>query len=368
MDKRIYICTGIILFLALSGFVLYRNLEIYKYTTFTSPSRDVIVNSYYAMEQWLKETGHPVRFETNFSPVKFAEVEERVVIIHASMSRWNNAEEHILPWIEQGGYLIVCMEYYTVSLIDENLLKLLSGLGITVGAGTPEENNQEDDSPQEEDSPQEKDSPQEEDSPDESALKESLPNLGRNVHFLFDNDAEIFAIKDNYGYARVAEISIGKGALTVTSTPSFMRNNSLYNEINAKLAWKLTGARADGNNTGVLFVRERYLPKNIFGKIMERGNLLPVVISALLLIILGFWMVIPVFGLAAVEKQKTSRPIRERFIAEIRFLKKYRALDHYLDIYEQEQNPEGYSGNKKAYNYRELINQYRRIFNGTAKF
>jgi len=349
MDKRIYICTGIILFLALSGFVLYKNLEIYEYTTFSSPSRDVIANSYYAMEQWLKETGHPVRFEKNFSPAKFAAVEEKVAIIHASVSRWDNAEKYILPWIEQGGYLIICMEYYTVSSIDEDLLKLLSGLGITVGEGTPEENNPM------------------ADLSDESAPKESTPDFGRNIHFLFDDRDDISAVKDNSGYARLAEISIGKGALTVTSRPSFMTNYSLYNETNAKLAWKLTGARADGNNTGVLFVRERYLPRKIFGKIMERGNLFPGIISAFLLIILGFWMVIPVFGLVSIEKQRTSRPIRERFAAEIRFLRKHRALDHYLDVYEWEQNPAGDSGNKKAYNYRELINQYRRIFNGTAK-
>jgi len=100
---------------------------------------------------------------------------------------------------------------------------------------------------------------------------------------------------------------------------------------------------------------------------MERGNLLPVGISALLLIILGFWMAIPVFGLVTIEKQKSSRPIRDRFIAEIRFLKKYRALDHYLNVYEREKNPEEKT-EKKEYNYRELINQYRRIFYGTEKF
>ena len=101
---------------------------------------------------------------------------------------------------------------------------------------------------------------------------------------------------------------------------------------------------------------------------MEKGNLFPVVISAIILIVMGFWMVIPVFGLVSVEKQRTSKPIRERFTAEIRFLKKYRALDHYLDVYGREQNLSNVCEKKKTYNYRELINQYRRMFNGTAKF
>jgi len=340
MDKRIFICAAIISFLALVGFVLYSNLEIYERTAFSHPSRDVIANDYYALEQWLKKTGHPIRFEKNFKPAKFSAVEERVVLIHASASRWDSAEKFILPWIEQGGYLVVCLDH-SISALDENLLELLSGFGVSVEVKSG------------------------------NRRRESVPNFDRNISFIIDDgidDADVFTINDDEGFARLVEIPLGDGALVVTGMPVFMYNNYLKEDENACLAWDFTGARADGKNSGVLFVRERYLPKNIFGKIMERGNLLPVIISAFLLIVLGFWMVIPVFGLTAVEKQKTSRPIRERFIAEIRFLKKYRALDHYLDVYEREKNPAEISENKKAYNYRELINQYRRIFNGTAKF
>jgi hypothetical protein len=350
MDKRVYIFFGIIFFLDLVGFVLYSNLEIFESTTQISPSIDVTTNSYYAMERWLKETGHPVRFEKNFSPSKFAAVKERVAIIHASESRWDNAEKFIIPWIKQGGCLIISIEYYEDSL-DENLSDFFSSVGITVLERDSKENV-----------------PWNDFISDEFVPKEPIPKFGGNVYFSYSGEYKAFDIKDNLGYIRLVELSIGNGMLAVTGRPSFMNNNYLKDEENAKLAWKLTGARAGGNNKGVLFVRERHIPKNMFGKIMERGNLFPVVISALFLIVLGFWMVIPVFGLTAVEKQTTSRPIRERFIAEIRFLKKYRALDHYLDVYEREQKSAGISENKKAYNYRELINQYRRIFNGTAKF
>jgi len=345
MNKRIIICAGVIFFIALIGYVLYDNLEIYEDKIFSSPSRDVTSNTYYAMERWLNETGHPVRFEKNFRPSKLAAVEERVVIIHSTASLWNNAQDLIIPWIEQGGYLIINLDHYSISSIDENLLKLLSGFGITVGEGTLNDSVR-----------------------DESVPEESIPAFGRNIFLLFDERDEIFFINDNYGNTRLVEIPAGDGALVVTGIPYFMNNNFLYKETNAKLTWKLTGARAEGNNTGVLIIREKHIPKNMFGKIMDKGNLLPVGISAIILIVLGFWMVIPVFGLVAVEKQRTSRPIRERFIAEIRFLKKHSALDHYLDVYEREQNPSSVNGNKKAYNYRELINKYRRIFYGTAKF
>jgi len=349
MNKRIIICAVIIFFIALVGYVLYDNLEIYEDKTFSSPSRDVTSNAYYAMERWLNETGHPVRLEKNFTPAKLAEVEEKVVIVHVSASRWDNARDFILPWIKQG-YLIICLDYYGTSFIDEKLSEFLSDFGITIGQGTPENNNQK------------------EDSSDEPMKEEPLPDFGRNIHFLFDSKDEIFAMKDHNGNTRLVEIPAENGALIVTGIPYFMNNNFLHKETNARLAWKLTGARAEGSNTGVLIIRERHIPKNMFGKIMDKGNLLPVGISAFLLIVLGFWMVIPVFGLTAIEKQRTSRPIRERFIAEIRFLKKHSALDHYLEVYEREQNPSSANENKKAYNYRELINKYRRIFYGTAKF
>ena len=349
MNKRIIICAVLIFFIALVGYVLYDNLEIYEDKTFLYPSRDVTSNNYYAMEKWLNETGHPVRFEKNFTPAKLTEVEEKVVIVHVSASRWDNARDYILPWIKQG-YLIICLDYYGTSFIDEKLSAFLSDFGITIGQGTPENNNSK------------------EDSSDKPAKEEPLPDFGRNFYFLIDNKNDIFAMKDHNGNTRLVEIPAGDGALIVTGIPYFMNNSFLYKETNARLTWKLTGERAEGSNTGVLIIRERHIPKNMFGKIMDKGNLLPVFISAFLLIILGFWMVIPVFGLTAIEKQRTSRPIRERFIAEIRFLKKHSALDHYLEVYEREQNPSSVNENKKAYNYRELINKYRRIFYGTAKF
>jgi len=350
MNKKILIFACLIFFLALVGFILYSNLEIYGKKSIVFPSREILTNEYYAMEQWLKESGHPVRFDNNFKAEKFAGVRERVVVLHSTEGSWDNAGEFIIPWIEDGGYLIISLKYTDVLLINENILKMLSDLGITVengiilGEGVSEINL-----------------------PNEPEPEKPIPDMGFNLTFLCDDKNEIFSIKDKYGYVRFAEVSIGKGALTVTGFPYFMYNFNLKEEVNAKLAWRLTGARAAGGNKGVLFVRERQISESKLGKIMKRGNLLPVGISIFLLIVLGFWMVIPVFGLVSVEKQKTSRPIRERFIAEIHFLKKYHALDHYLNIYEREKNP-GVNPEKKGYNYRNLINQYRRIFNGTEKF
>jgi hypothetical protein len=79
-------------------------------------------------------------------------------------------------------------------------------------------------------------------------------------------------------------------------------------------------------------------------------------------------MVIPVFGIVFEDKQRLSRPLKDRFTAEVRFLKKYHALDYYLKsnpaVLNNQQNAE--QKKEKIYNYRELINEYRRIFNETG--
>jgi hypothetical protein len=345
MNKRIYICAAVILIFLVFALFAHNYLEIFQKKEYSPPSREALSNDYYAMERWLKETGHSVRFENQFYPELLTTVTERVVMIHSSVSRWDDADEFILPWIEQGGYLIISMDYFEIAF-DENLLEFLSGVGITVEQGIP----------------------------DETVLDESIPDFDKSISFLFEDKDEILSIRDTLGYARLAEISIGNGALAVIGSPLFMNNNNLKKNINAGMAWNLTGARITGDNTGILFFRNHTDIKSMFGKIIERGNLVPVGISAFIVIFLGFWMVIPVFGLVFDEKQRSSRPIKERFDAEISFLKKYRALDYYLEIYERELQLERepqFANNtemKKSYRYRKLINKLRSVYNGTDKF
>jgi hypothetical protein len=197
---------------------------------------------------------------------------------------------------------------------------------------------------------------------------EDIPDFYWRIRFYIEEDADIFVINDNAGNTRLAEIKLGDGTLTVTGTPAFMYYYNLGRETNAKLAWELTGARAD--EAGVLFIndRNRNTSGYFFGRIMERGNLVPALVSALLVILLGFWSVIPLFGLVFEEKQKNARPIKERFAAEFNFLKKYRALDYYLKTYMRELKLTGDFKEIKNYDYRELINKLRRVHDETDNF
>jgi hypothetical protein len=331
MGKRIFISAAIILILALLALLAYDNLEIYEDKVYSPPSREIRANNYYAMEKWLKETGHPVRIEKRFTPAKISAIPEKTAVIFATACEWEDAESYFIPWIKQGNSLVICLNYTSGHEIDKNLLEFLSGYGIEAG----------DDS--------------------ENPESDFFHSLYIKINNDINNDIPKFKIDEPDSDVMLAMVLFNEGTLAVTGYPLFMQNRHLDKKVNAYWSWKLTGESAEENG-GVLFVRERKTVKSMFGKIMERGNLVPLCVSIFLVIILGFWMVIPVFGPVIEEKQKSSRPIRERFAAEISFLKKYKSLDYYFEANGRELQSE------KDYSYREIINKLRRMYDGTDKF
>jgi hypothetical protein len=335
MDKRLFICAAIFLILALLALLVYNNLEIFEDKAYSLPSREVRANNFYALEKWLKETGYPVRIEKQCTPEIISKIPETAAVVFAKAGEWEDAQKFLRPWIERGNSLVICIDYNYINEMDDHLLEFLSGFGIEVGITY------------------------------EISREEDIPDFDFDINFTIENDTEIFTIKDANGLIALAEVYPGKGTLTITGYPHFMQNRYLEKEKNARLSWRLTGERA--GNDGVFFVRERQTVNSIFGKIMERGNLVPLGISIFLIIIIGFWMVIPVFGLVFEEKQKNSRPIRERFAAEISFLKKYKSLDYYLEIYDREKLSEELIKKEDNYSYREIINKLRRVYNETDK-
>ncbi|MCL2442663.1 MAG: DUF4350 domain-containing protein [Treponema sp.] len=340
MVKRIVIIIVVIFIIVLIGILANNYLEIYPNKRYINPSSEVLANPYYAMEKWLNNTGFTVRTEEHFDSDQLAETNEKIIIVESNVFGLGNTEQ-LNYWIRQGGTLIICLNYNDY-IHDEKLQNFLSGMNINLL----------------------------EDFPEEDIQNELLPDFDISIAFLINNRRNTEFLLDSQGTARLAEVTIGKGSLIITGLPIFMYNNNLKKKANAVLSWSLTGERTAGDNNGIVIARESNLgltPKTLFGAIMQRGNLVPIGISVLILIIVGFWMVIPAFGLVSIDKQKNSRPIKDRFIAEIRFLKKNKALDYYQKIYEREQKTGEFTEKDKFYNYNKLINLYRRIFNGTEK-
>jgi hypothetical protein len=178
------------------------------------------------------------------------------------------------------------------------------------------------------------------DGPDTDTGKaEDFPDFFTPVHFSLTKEAErgAFTIKtDNPTVIRLIRMPVGAGALVLFGPPLFMGNEYLERESNARLAWNITAGLTGVENPGLLFIRGKRPVKSLSGRLAERGNFFPLGVSLLILLAVGFWMVIPVFGLVFQEKNVPTRPIRERFLAEIRFLKKYHALETYLELYLRE--------------------------------
>ena len=366
MDKKILLFAVIIFILASLGILAYNNLEIYQRKKIIYPSDEVSENNYYALEQWLKETGHNVRVENSFGPYTFYDISEKVIMVNSNTYGWRSTNE-IMEWIEQGGYFIIDIASYNNSF-NYNLTEFLYGFGITVEYSQPAYNFEDilkSDNYDEE-------SAQEiiETLLDNEIIQDKIdidrniyPSFNKRVYFTITENDSVITIKDAEDIIRLAEIPIGDGLLTVTGTPVFMHNYNLRREANAVLTWSLTGARLTEND-GILFVKNPAgnTGFSLFGSIIERGNFAPVIISALILITAGFWMVIPLFGKVLKEKLQISRPIKDRLTAEIRFLKKFNALDYYLECL-----PHDDHNSKKKYHYKELINQFRGRLNGTGK-
>jgi hypothetical protein len=352
MDKRIIVCAVVILSFAFIALLANTYLEIVPKKKYLPFSDEIVYNRYYALEQWLEKTGHPVRIETEYNSSEIPDATEKTALVLAGAVNWKEADEYLLPWIMNGNSLVICINSIDYYNEDNNLMEFFRSFGI--------------------------DAEETSFSPDIEQNEDDIPDFDMTIHLLIDEnlyagEENIFLINDNHGFTRFVEISAGEGKLIVTGTPYFMYNNNLKKKINANLAWKLTGAYMAEENGGVLFVRSQYsryikMSNSMLGKIMGKGNILPVCISAALIILFGFWRVIPAFGLVLHEKQRSSRPIIERFSAEIMFFKKYKALGYYLEIYDRELQIDTNGEKEKGYKYEELLNKIRSVYDGTDKF
>jgi hypothetical protein len=240
---------------------------------------------------------------------------ERYACVEASRFDWNDPEETLLPWVEAGGRLVVFLDY---PISGEDLVSFLAVLGIRAEAYGDEA------------------------APETADDGAALPLFDRRFVFFPAGDGTnslrtnslrpVRTVEDGVGAVRLVTVYPGKGSVTLTGRPLFMQNYFLGAVPNARLSWELTGGALEEGG-GILFIRERKMARHFFGRLAERGNPLPLAVSVLVLTAVGFWMVIPAFGNPLRDEERPFRPIRDRFLAEIRFLKKYGALDSYLRPY-----------------------------------
>ncbi|MDR0451038.1 MAG: hypothetical protein LBH26_07210 [Treponema sp.] len=332
---------GLLVLLALSQF------ETYSRTRYLPASREVRANPFYALERWLGGAGRPIRWGDGnvFSrnPAAFIRElsgREGIIFLESSLFYWDGAEDPLLSWIREGGALILSLNPPWDGWIDGDFADFLERQGVRAEDGMYlEEEDAETGEP---------------DVPDgEDGGGEGQPLF--HWRFRFSPSGELPAgeaappifIKDRAGLGRIARLSLGKGSLTVMGVPLFMYNANLKEAANARLAWELSAAGASAERPEILCIRGGGAVKSLTGRLLERGNLLPPLAAALFLILTGFWMLIPSFGIPRREEPDSGlRSIRERFRAEALFLKRHCSLGVYLEEYVREIEYRGRIGNR----------------------
>ncbi|MDR3147625.1 MAG: hypothetical protein LBU00_04525 [Treponema sp.] len=341
--------------LAVLAVYLISTLEVYEQTVRKPASAELRSNSFYILGAWLSESGHPVRFSPRWTGLGDLSYREGGLFLVSSLVDWEKDGQALLSWVQEGGVLIVSVDttWYmrdseasaanlaTLEAFLDPLGLRLSVLKIVDDPAADEAATVEatDDGIGETDETEGEGEAEE----DEADLP-IVPNYDwmAQLEVTGEPRPEDLVLQDSQGNIRLVRRALGRGQLTVTGHCYFMYNymlNYVQNDdsnLNARLSWELTGAALGAEKPGMLFVRGRRAAGGLLAALRARGNLLPPLLSVLALVLIGFWTVIPGFGVRRDEEPAARGTVGGRFAAEARFLRRYGAYRVYLETYLRE--------------------------------
>ncbi|MDR2702106.1 MAG: DUF4350 domain-containing protein [Spirochaetaceae bacterium] len=333
---------GILIF---AGILCYTQLEVVPDTSWTDPSREAKTNQYLALNRWLDGLGYSVRTISVGDVETVLQGPEKTVYIENSRFNWAD-KERLIPWLREGGRLIVSLDASANGQLAE-FMETLGGIQEIDQWAYEGDDAGEDESDKEDPG---KDNRDKEDRNEISKIppRENAPFFwGTNFKIKTQNAQadRVLVMGNKYGAIKLVKAELGKGWVVFTGEAVFLHNFYLNQSDNVNLAGELFLAKDGGNESGsretgtgenILFIRMLSGERHLFGNLAERGNPLALAVSIALLIITGFWMAIPVFGRFRPEPERPGKPLRERFLAEGRFLAKYHALGKYIEVYKKE--------------------------------
>jgi hypothetical protein len=328
--------------LGLLAFTAWSLFEIYPDTKYVPPSREARTNDYLALDRWLINGGHKVRVEKSGDISLISRAPEKQIFIQSSLFRWTDeAIEYLVRWVEGGGTLFLALDSQTRyggsypnndwDWDDRDALLFLEEFGITADTGTPRQYHGYDSESPSYDRGTSFSLSDEYSDHAEAPLNEALLD-------------EALLMKDRSGIARLVLAKRGKGKLIASGPPYFLQSSNIGGAPDARLAWALFMAdsgEAGSSETGPgdnawFFIRGTRKTGGFWGSLFRQGNIAVILVSILVLLVIGFWTVIPVFGLVRGDSERPGKSLRERFLAEGRFLKKYGALEFYRQAYIKE--------------------------------
>ena len=317
----------ILALILLIGVFCYTQLEIVPSFRWKESSREVRANDFYALEKWLAESGRPVRSISAGNINTILTAQEKTIFIENSSFNWNDNPELLIPWLENGGRLIISLN----SSINYRLESFMETLGVKKSsdgdedkAGTLFVTEEEENSGK-----------SEEENKDNSTVRFDWDVSFKKAESDSPEPYKILVMNTSEN-TKLVKFETGRGFLIFTGVAYFLHNYSLRNKQNVNLAAEIFLNDVPEEDRGVLFIRTISGERHLLGNLAERGNPAALIISLVLLIITGFWMSVPLFGRSRPAPERPGKPLRERFLAEGRFLKKNNALGKYIEIYEKE--------------------------------
>jgi hypothetical protein len=295
-------------------------------------SRQSKKNQFLAFDRWLSSMGIPVRVLSSGNLSVISKAKEQHIFIMADVFDWTEeAVAYFAKWIEDGGTLYLALDDYHASRegeINAMVLSLLETFYIKARLLEDDFSDYSDDESKDINA-----------FPDFSAAYMELSRTEAQL-LQYRND-KVLLLKDYDGITRIIQVDRFKGRLIVSGIPGFLVSTNLRHEPNARLAWGLFASNAQRDQSpesGWLFIRgvARAREPGIIGSLFKYGNLAVIGISTLVLLIVGFWAAIPLFGMVRHDPERQGKSLQERFLAEGRFLKSYGALGLYRDSYVKE--------------------------------
>lgn len=338
MNRYVSVICIILAVLAALGFLAYNFLEIYDRDVYRFPSSEVRSNDFLALQRWIAENGNPVRTSSFTEAENILHIAEDVVVMDSSSFSWQEDTFNVLlPWIEKGKHLFVYHDYWQNVFYDEDFIYFVNHFDVKIITPRDEEaipNTSSNESNNDAGENETDLSDQTSNDPEMiSEDKNDFPALDQTIRFVIKKNRNdiLFAGADE-DMINLVHIPVGKGSVTFTGLPYFMQNYNLRSNENRLLTWNLTGLQ-DKDKQGILFIQENEFKNTFFQDLINEGNIFPLIISIFVLILVCFWGFIPRFGKVISDEESPGKSIRERFLGEAVFLKKFHSLSVYVDVY-----------------------------------
>jgi hypothetical protein len=331
MNRYVSIICIVLAVCTVLGIIAYNVFEIYDMEVYDSPSEEARSNDYLALERWLIRSEHPVNTLQFAEAENILQIDEDVIIMDSSSFNWTeNTFDILSSWIEEGKHLFVYHDYWQSTFHDEEFYSFVKSFDVQMI--TPLDDIDDDVSSHETET-----SNQNIDDEEEKVLedKKDFLAIDQTIQFTIENNrSDILSVGVDEDMINLVQVPLGKGSVTFSGIPFFMQNNNLRNNKNRMLAWNVSGAK-DKDNQGILFIQNVEFKNTFFQDLLNEGNIFPLLISIFILIVICFWGFIPRFGKLILDDEDSGKPIRERFLAEGIFLKKFHSLNLYIDVYEK---------------------------------